>query len=78
MTRTEFVRAYAHRSELSDKWAPLGYIDVAGKVLIALPCACDQEGCEGWAMLSAESVDHHLRFYAPEPLRTAYHRSVRP
>lgn len=78
MTRTEFVRAYAQRSGLSDKWAILGYVDLDGKVLIALPCACDDKECEGWAMMSAEHVDHHLRTYAPDALAAAYSAAPPP
>lgn len=78
MTRTEFVRAYAQRSDLSEEWAKLGYIDVgSGHILIALPCACTDEICEGWVMLFAEHVDHHLRFDAPEVLREAYYEALR-
>jgi hypothetical protein len=77
MTRTEFVRAYARRSGASEQWAVLGLIEYeGGRVRIALPCACDEEGCEGWAMLSAEGVDHHLQFDAPASLRDAYRAAL--
>jgi len=72
LSRAEFVRAYAARSGLSDKYAVLGILDVAGTVLVALPCACDDEGCEGWAMLGASNVNSHLELYAPEPIRSAF------
>jgi hypothetical protein len=77
MKRIDFVRAYAKRSGLSDKWALLGYVDAEkGRVRVALPCACGDETCEGWAMLSAEHVTHHLQFNAPEALREAYMKAV--
>jgi hypothetical protein len=73
MTRAEFIKAYAKRSGVNHHpYALLGFLDCGGRVLIALPCACGDEGCEGWAMMSAEHVDHHLQFRAPEPLRSAY------
>jgi hypothetical protein len=77
MKRADFVRAYANRSGLSDNWAFIGCVDAEkGWVLVALPCACGDETCEGWAMLSAEHVTHHLQFNAPEALREAYMKSV--
>ncbi len=76
MTRTEFVRAYALRSDLSDKWARLGMIDIDGHTMIALPCACGKDGCKGWAMVSASGVLHHLQFCAPEQLRGAYMNAI--
>jgi hypothetical protein len=76
MKREDFVRAYAKRSNLSDKTAHWGLIDAGnGWRLIALPCACGDD-CPGWAMLSAEHVLHHLQFNAPDVLREAYMKSV--
>lgn len=72
MTRQEFVRAYAERSGIKADFAVLGILDVGGRTLIALPCGCGDDMCEGWAMLSAESALGHLSLYTPEALRTAY------
>jgi hypothetical protein len=72
VSRTEFVRRYANRSNLPDEWAELGLIEFAGHKLIALPCGCGEEGCEGWAMVSAEGVLHHLFFCAPDAMRDPY------
>jgi hypothetical protein len=74
--RTEFIEAYARRSGVPAHYALLGILDIGGKVRIALPCACGQEDCEGWAMLSAESVLDHLALYAPSALREAYLEAV--
>ena len=76
MTRTEFVKAYAKRVGVSDEWAALGFIEYAKRVYIALPCECDWDGCEGWAMLSNENILDHLQFRAPEKLRAAYCEAV--
>jgi hypothetical protein len=77
MKREDFVRAYAKRSNFSDKMAHWGYVNAGNDwILIALPCACGDESCEGWAMLSAEWVLHHLQFNAPDGLREAYMKSV--
>lgn len=73
MTREDFVRGYATRSGFSDQAAKIGVIDFDGIAkMVALPCACGDETCEGWAMVTAESVLHHLFFCTPEPLRSAY------
>ena len=72
VTRAEFVRDYARRSRLSDEFAAQGLIRAGAQVLVALPCACGDDGCAGWAMLSADGIDYHLRYDAPEELRKAY------
>lgn len=76
MKRSDFVRGYAERSGLSAEWAAIGIIDLAGHTLIALPCACPEEGCPGWAMLSGRSVIDHLELYAPDGLRDAYRAAI--
>lgn len=77
MTRTEFITAYATRSRLSNEWAELGFVQAGSRVMIALPCTCGAEECEGWAMLSNENVLTHLDLYTPEQLRFAYHDAVK-
>lgn len=77
MTRKEFVTAYAQRSGLSDERACIGLVKVGDHRMIALPCACGEESCEGWAMLGIEAVLHHLFFNAPDPIRDAYCATVR-
>lgn len=76
MTRAEFIKAYAERSELppeATKFAGLGLLSPSRDTrMIALPCGCGDEGCEGWAMVGIEGVIHHLAFDAPEELRDAY------
>ena len=73
MTRTEFIKAYAKRSNMSDKWAVLGFLEFDDRyVWVALPCACEDESCEGWAMVSPSSVASHLELYAPEPISSAF------
>lgn len=77
MTRTEFIEAYAKASKVDGHpYALLGFLDIHGHTRVALPCDCCQESCPGWAMISAEHVDHHLQFNAPEPLRSAYIETV--
>jgi hypothetical protein len=76
MTRTEFVRGFAERSGLDPSWAGLGFIDTNGRIMVALPCGCDDESCGGWAMLPAGAVLQQLQMYAPTALRDAYNDAV--
>jgi hypothetical protein len=76
MTRSEFIRAYAVASGLPAEYADIGFIDVDEKVLLALPCACGDPGCQGWGMVGADNALDHLELYAPEPLRSAYRAAV--
>lgn len=68
LTRKEFVQGYAERSGLDAKWATLGFIEDDGRYLLALPCACDDDGCQGWAMLSPATALSHLELHAPHPI----------
>ena len=71
LSRADFVRAYAERSGLTADYAVLGILDVVPLVtLVALPCGCEEDDCEGWAMVGASSVNSHLELYAPEPIRS--------
>ncbi|MCC6315360.1 MAG: hypothetical protein IT337_15255 [Thermomicrobiales bacterium] len=76
MTRAEFIRDYAASSGIPTDWAELGLLEVRGKTKIALPCACERDGCPGWALLAADEVLDHLEFRAPEKLRDAYNDAV--
>lgn len=58
MTKEEFIEGYAKRSNRT--------VDEILKVEIALPCSCDYEECNGWAMVSnnPESIKIHNELYA--------------
>jgi hypothetical protein len=79
MTREEFIREYAAGSDFLAPYASLGFIDFGYSqrmIKLALPCACGEDGCKGWAMISPDCVDSHLQLYAPEPLRSAYRAAI--
>lgn len=76
MTRKEFIEAYAARSGITASFASLGILDIGRAVQVALPCACGEAGCEGWAMVSTENLDHHMLFDAPEALSGAYREAL--
>ena len=61
MTKQEFIDSYCLRSNVT--WEKLS------ERRIALPCACGQEGCEGWAMVSNDTDDirTHMYLYAQLP-----------
>jgi hypothetical protein len=58
MTRDEFIDGYCERSHINraelNKWR------------VALPCACGESACEGWAMVSRDPdlMKDHLKAYA--------------
>jgi hypothetical protein len=74
MTRAEFIAGYVERSGLRKEATILGdgFI-VAGRKFLALPCACGEDVCQGWAKVSntAEDIEDHMRLYAPPTAETA-------
>ena len=60
MTKDDFIGGYCERSRLP--WAEIS------NYLTALPCACGDESCDGWAMVSKNehSISTHMYLYAPD------------
>ena len=60
MTKEEFILNYCRRSDLSAQ--------VFARTLVALPCTCEQEGCNGWAAVAADaqSIAVHQELYGCE------------
>ena len=60
MTQQEFISGYVERSGVS--------VELLMARRVALPCACGEDGCEGWAMVpnDPDSVETHNALYAPE------------
>ena len=58
MTRDEFIAGYCERSGVTWEWLSQRYA--------ALPCACGEKGCDGWAMVGHPMIEHHMQFYAPQ------------
>ena len=50
MTREEFVAGVALRSGVTPQW-------IVEHSLEARPCNCEEEGCEGWQMVSCDAED---------------------
>jgi hypothetical protein len=76
MTREEFILGYCERSKISvtPYMVHLGYVKTGILVLMALPCACGDDICEGWAMVNPEMLDTHMAFSAPQDLREIWEK----
>lgn len=59
MTKEDFIAGYCERSGVT--WNELSQFEVA------LPCACGEDGCNGWAMVSNNplSIKAHMDLRAP-------------
>ncbi len=63
MTRAEFIAAWINRSEGDDLHATATGVSLepgGQDVKVALPCECDYDGCEGWAMIPPVGVEWHM------------------
>ena len=69
MTRDEFIDGYMERSKIPREYRTedgFRFPDLPSRYAQhALPCACDAEECEGWAMIGEEMIEHHMMFNAP-------------
>lgn len=65
MTKDEFIDAYCQRSKVPRERLMAR--------IVALPCACGDESCEGWAMVPNDqmAIDWHMRKYAPDEQKDA-------
>lgn len=73
MTRDEFIDGYMKRSEVSPDCRTEKGFEQEGWKHIALSCACGDESCHGWAMVtdSPEGISGQM-FYAPEDEQRRY------
>jgi DNA-directed RNA polymerase subunit RPC12/RpoP len=70
ITRNEFIDAYMARSRLgrgAERRTPFGFTNLESGTWIALPCDCDYEGCQGWAMMpnALSTVAVHCDVHLP-------------
>lgn len=60
MKKEEFEAGYCKRSNITkssyDRW------------FVPLPCACDYEGCKGWAAVGKDKdlIKDHMELYTPK------------
>jgi hypothetical protein len=66
MTRDEFIDYWLANSDGLGESRLADGVLVSGRPWRALPCACPEPGCRGWAMVPDDLVEHHMRFYAPK------------
>ena len=69
ISRAEFVAQYVEGSGFKHVTLHSDGFSVEGYRHYALPCGCDYEGCQGWAMVRPDFLDHHWEFSAPEGVK---------
>ena len=70
ITRSEFESAYCARSNLT--------LTQFRMRKVALPCLCDDSGCQGWAAITYENVLDHMAMNTPtyRQLMAQYEREI--
>jgi hypothetical protein len=64
ITREAFIKRYAKNSGVDkDSIKHWGIFCAADHKRYALPCNCGDESCDGWGMLSADSIPAHLELH---------------
>jgi hypothetical protein len=60
VTKEEFIREYCDRSGITWEWL--------SQTTVVLPCTCDSDICQGWAMIlnDPDTIRTHLFFYGPD------------
>lgn len=69
MTRREFIDGYVLRSDIALYATEDGFHIPGMDPWIALPCTCDEEGCEGWAMISTSGTSVVVHLYTVDRSR---------
>jgi len=77
MIREEFISGYCERSDMPP-------VRVEGERVYwtdedywcALPCSCEKEGCDGWAMIPPSGRGWHLYSSGPEEGRPSYEEAI--
>src|SRR4029077_12503361 len=65
MTRDQFIHDYLRNSGLPFRCKTVTGLRIGKRSRVALPCACGEESCRGWAMINDDPADiaDHNRFY---------------
>ena len=56
LTQSEFIKSYCDKSDTTEK-----QLNKLG--LFAVPCECEDESCNGWAMITKENLKSHIDLY---------------
>lgn len=67
MSREEFIAGYCDRSGIAPERRTATGFRIGERERVAVPCACEEEGCEGWAMVAAAEATEYAAFYGPKP-----------
>lgn len=57
--REAFIHRYMANGGITDYRIDDDKVHFLGRTQYALPCACEEEGCDGWAMIPADSKGWH-------------------
>lgn len=56
MTQTEFIKGYCERSKITEE-----KLNALGE--FAVICNCEDKSCEGWAMVSKNTIKDQVDLY---------------
>lgn len=59
MTQSEFIKQYCENSGVKEQ-------ELNELGTFAMPCNCDYEGCQKWAMIRKGNLEHHIEFNMPD------------
>jgi hypothetical protein len=65
VTREQFIEQYMERAELSVAYRRSDGYQIGSHRRVAVPCACGEDICTGWAMIPADDVDNYVIHYGP-------------
>jgi hypothetical protein len=70
MSRDEFIDGYMRRSGMEPKRRTADGFRVGDRGLVAVPCDCGDEMCQGWAMVrdDPDEIEEYAAFYGPRPV----------
>lgn len=60
MLQTDFIRQYCKNSSITEK-------ELNQLGLFAIPCDCDDKECQGWAMITRENIEGHVKTDVNKP-----------
>lgn len=61
LTQTQFIKEYCDRSKITEQ-----ELNDLGR--FAIPCDCEDESCNGWAMIGRGSIHSHVELYINEKI----------
>lgn len=56
MIQSEFIRQYCKNSNITEE-------ELNNFGLFSIPCACGEDNCKGWAMITKINLANHIQLY---------------